>query len=135
MNFADLYKKIADLDTPVSESSVEECGGPDMLGSPMGSPAPHSPPSLSVNINAQGMDDIEHLMKLIAKVNPDTEKGEPIAGPIGSLDIDDADGPSGVDPSAKPMLPPLKMLPEPEELDGDEDGPADKDDEQWQAEN
>jgi hypothetical protein len=117
-NFTDLYKKIYDLDKPVVESTVAECG------EPMGMPAsttPTNPPSMSVNLNAQGMDDIEELMKLITKVNPDMEK------PDASLPSLVPPGPSIT--SIKPELPPLKMLPD---MDADNDempgGEMDKDD-------
>lgn len=106
-NFTDLYKKIYDLDKPIVESTVAECG------EPMGMPAtstPTNPPSMSVNLNAQGMDDIEELMKLITKVNPDMEK------PDASLPSLVPPGPSIA--SIKPELPPLKMLPD---MDADND--------------
>jgi hypothetical protein len=69
MNFNELYRKIADLDKPVGE----ECGMPSAM--PSTPPANEPPPSMSVNLNAQGMDNISNLMKLISKVNPD------VAGP------------------------------------------------------
>ena len=109
MNFNDLYKKIADLDKPtVTESTVEpaaesvaeECGS-----MPMGS-TPPAEPSMSVNLNAQGLDNIADILKLIAKVNPDAAKPDmpeltiaPGISPIKSLDD-------------KPEMPPLKMLPD-----------------------
>lgn len=69
MNFNDLYRKIADLDKPVAEDAqVENCGG-SMPMSP-----PPAEPSMSVNLNAQGLDHISDILKLIAKVNPDAAK-------------------------------------------------------------
>lgn len=67
MNFTDLYKKIAELDKPVI---AEGCGD---MGQSMSSPTqmPLTPPSMSVNLNAQGMDSIESLLRLMTKVNPD----------------------------------------------------------------
>jgi len=63
MNFNDLYKRIHDIDKGV----IAECG--EM---PMSSPTPPAtPPSMSVSLNAQGMDNIESLLKLMTKVNPD----------------------------------------------------------------
>lgn len=62
MNFNELYRKIADLDKP-----TEECG----MTPPMPSAPETPPPSLSVNMNAQGLENISSLMKLISKVNPD----------------------------------------------------------------
>jgi hypothetical protein len=67
MNFNELYRKIADLDKPVGE----ECGMNPTVQSTPDSP----PPSVSINMNAQGMDNISSLMQLISKVNPD------VAGP------------------------------------------------------
>ena len=68
MNFQDLYKKIADLDGKlVTESAVSECG--DMPPAPM---SPQTQPmTMTVNLNAQGEEDISSLMRLLTKVNPD----------------------------------------------------------------
>lgn len=97
------------------DGSVEEC---PMSSAPMSSEAtPNTPPpSMSVNINAQGMDDIGELMKLLTKVNPDmiNQKDAPMP-------------PMGSEPSIAsiaPSLPPLKMLPD---LDA-EQGPNDNKD-------
>jgi hypothetical protein len=118
MNFNDLMAKMRELDqpvpetiqAPVQESPVDECG--DMPPTPMGmdSKPDTPPPSMSVNINAQGMDDIGELMKLLTKVNPDmiNQKDAPTA-------------PMSMEPSITsiaPSLPPLKMLPD---LDADND--------------
>jgi hypothetical protein len=75
MNFQDLLKRMAELDQPTTEA----CGDPvGMPSSPMVAPMPDAarapdapPPSMSVNLNAQGMDNIEQMMKLFQKVNPD----------------------------------------------------------------
>jgi hypothetical protein len=71
------------------------------------------PPSMSVNINAQGMDDIGELMKLLTKVNPDmiNQKDAPTS-------------PMSIEPSITsiaPSLPPLKMLPDLDAEQGPED--------------
>jgi len=78
MDFQRLLAKMVELDRPVSEATVEECGtpmmagmGPDMAPSMHDQQPPPAHPSLSVNLNAQGMDNIEQIMKLITKVNPD----------------------------------------------------------------
>jgi hypothetical protein len=115
MNFNDLMAKMRELDqpvpetiqAPVSDAPVEACG--DMPPAPMDSKPDTPPPSMSVNINAQGMDDIGELMKLLTKVNPDmiNQKDAPAA-------------PMSIEPSITsiaPSLPPLKMLPD---LDKDE---------------
>jgi hypothetical protein len=107
MNFNDLMAKMRELDQPVPETiqaPVEACG--DMPPSPMemDSKPDTPPPSMSVNINAQGMDDIGELMKLLTKVNPDmiNQKDAPTS-------------PMSIEPSITsiaPSLPPLKMLPD-----------------------
>jgi hypothetical protein len=123
MNFNELMQRMRELDQPVGEAAVEECG--DMMG---GMPPPSipskpdtPPPSMSVNLNAQGLDDIAELMKLMTKVNPDMiNQPAPMSMP-----------PISAEPSImsiKPPMPgigdlgnldagPLKMLPD---LDKDE---------------
>jgi hypothetical protein len=80
MDFNQLMARMRELDQPaqaqVQESPVAECGDPMMGGSmpPMSGMQQQQPPahpSMSVNLNAQGMDNIESLMKLMTKVNPD----------------------------------------------------------------
>ena len=113
MNFNELMQKMRELDQPVIQA--EACGDsmPPMspMSSPMSSKPDTPPPSLSINLNAQGMDNIESIMKLMTKVNPDMINQPPSMpmslpisiskpttigmGPLGNLD-------SG----------PLKMLPD-----------------------
>jgi hypothetical protein len=69
MNFNELYKKIYDLDKPVIAEGCGDMGMGDMMGSDRQMPPAH--PSMSVNLNAQGMDSIESLLRLMTKVNPD----------------------------------------------------------------
>lgn len=86
---------------------AEECGMPPPMPSMSKPDTP--PPSLSVNLNAHGLDDIEQIMKLIAKVNPDAAPKDPgmpsLSAPPSIMSI-------------KPKLPPLKMLPD---FDADND--------------
>ncbi len=113
MDFHQLLAKMQQLDQPTAESApVEACGDPVGMPPPMNTPAqpPVAPPSMSVNLNAQGMDNIEDLMKLIMKVNPDMEK--PSIPPMPGMSM-----PPSIT-SIKPELPPLKMLPD---LDADND--------------
>jgi len=120
MDFQQLLAKMQELDQPTAEAMpvdpvveepVAECP-PDMPGA-MSSSMPKAdepPPSMSLNLNAQGMDNIEQLMKLVTKVNPDMEK--PAMPPMPTM---------GMEPtiaSIKPAMPPLKMLPD---LDADND--------------
>lgn len=110
-----------DLDQPVGEAAVQECGDPMMGGMtpPMGSQTtpPPAHPSMSVNLNAQGMDNIESLMKLMTRVNPDMinqkEPEMPAISPMPSL------LPPGPSLGSLGNLDsgPLKMLPD---LDKDE---------------
>ncbi len=78
MDFQQLLARMVELDRPATESmdaAVAEC--PPAMGPaepPMGGMQQQQPPahpSMSVNLNAQGMDNIESLMKLMTKVNPD----------------------------------------------------------------
>jgi hypothetical protein len=68
MDFYKLLAKMNELDKPVVESTIEECGEP--MGMTPSEP-PKAPPSMSINVNAQGLDDIQELMALLTKVNPD----------------------------------------------------------------
>jgi hypothetical protein len=112
MNFHELLNRMRQLDAPaeaVTDKDMGECG-PSVTAPmpPMKQDGP--PPSLSVNINAHGMDDIADIMKLIAKVNPDMDK--PSMPPLPAMNIE----PSVT--AIKPALPPLKMLPD---MDADND--------------
>ncbi len=113
MDFHQLLARMQELDRPATESQTvqaDECGMPPPASS---MPPAHNeppPPSMSVNLNAQGMDNIEDLMKLIMKVNPDMEK--PAIPPMPGLDM-----PPSIS-AIKPSLPPLKMLPD---MDADND--------------
>jgi hypothetical protein len=102
MNFNELMQKMRDLDQPTIQS--EECGAmPPMTPST----PPATPPSMSVNLNAQGMDGIKDLMQLFSKVNPDM------------MPKNDAPMPTMTDPIIKigavKTAEPNKMLAKPEE--------------------
>ena len=79
MDFNSLMAKMRELDQPAVSTqeipATEACGDAPM---PMSMPPsmsdqqpPPAHPSMSVNLNAQGMDNIESLLKLMTKVNPD----------------------------------------------------------------
>ena len=118
MDFHSLVAKMGELSKPLTESEVKigECGG-DMT--------PHNPPTMTVSLNANGLDDISSLMRLLVKVNPDMmpkdDKGPTLAADPNILTI------SNNHPE------PLKMLPEPADLDGDEDGDLDNDEDEGMA--
>ena len=76
MDFNQLLAKMRDLDQPTTQSmpATEACGDSPMpmsMPPSMNDQAPPAHPSMSVNLNAQGMDNIESLIKLMTKVNPD----------------------------------------------------------------
>ncbi len=76
MDFNQLLAKMRDLDQPAVQSmpATEACGDSPMpmdMQPPMNDQPPPTHPSMSVNLNAQGMDNIESLLKLMTKVNPD----------------------------------------------------------------
>jgi len=103
MDFQRLLAKMVELDQP----AMEACGDP-MGMPPAPSTPPPTPPSMSVNLNAQGMDNIESLMKLMTRVNPDM-----INQPNGGLPpMPSLTPPGATITSIKPELPPLKMLPD-----------------------
>lgn len=97
MNFLELLNRIKEIDSPsTTEQSVadEGCGMPPPALPAVPSEPETPPPTMSINMNAQGLDNIEELMALIKAVN--SEKSEP----------------------SVMALPPLKMLPD---FDADND--------------
>jgi len=114
MDFQQLLAKMVELDRPSNQNTAEACGDPMPpmgMTPPVNDQPPPAHPSLSINLNAQGMDHIEQIMKLVAKVNPEMEK--PSMPPLPSL------SPEPSIMSIKPSLPPLKMLPD---LDSEPEG-------------
>jgi hypothetical protein len=73
MNFNELMQRMRELDAPTqAQPAIEACGDPMGMPPPSIPSKPDTPPpSMSVNLNAQGMDSIESLLKLMTKVNPD----------------------------------------------------------------
>jgi hypothetical protein len=119
MDFQQLLSKMVELDRPATEAVVPECGQPMGMTPPMADQTPPpAHPSMSVNLNAQGMDNIESLMKLMTKVNPDM-----INQPQGGMPPMPSLAPPGPSISSIGDLGnldagPLKMLPD---MDGDND--------------
>lgn len=114
MDFHQLLAKMQELDRPAVEQSTEGCGMPPMppASMPPASMPPKPevpPPSMSVNLNAQGLENIEDMMRLFHKVNPDMMpkiEPMPMLSPPPSI------------MSIKPQMPLLKMLPD---FDADND--------------
>lgn len=113
MDFHALLAKMKEIDrAPVqSAPAAEACGDPvsmppgPMSAHSMSTPeqAPPAHPSMSVNLNAQGMDSIEQMMKLFQKVNPDMMPKiapPPMVTTMPSIS------------AIKPQIPPMKMLPD-----------------------
>ena len=126
MDFNQLLAKMNELSKPAPASTAvteqpvvaQECG--EMPPAPMGGMGHQDtpPPSMSVNLNAQGMDNIEELLKLVTKVNPDAA---PAAAPMGGaphIEIEPMDKPAGLGNLGNLDSGPLKMLPD---LDADND--------------
>ncbi len=146
MDFNQLMAKMRELDSSMESQTVEtECGAmPTAMPAPTKPETP--PPSMSVNLNAQGMDNIEQMMKLFQKVNPDMMPQSPApmptvsappsimsihpdSKPINKLLPDLSDEPEGPTPDA------MKLPPDHDKdhalvktLDKDGDGDHDMDD-------
>jgi hypothetical protein len=124
MDFQQLLAKMVELDRPTTETmaaptaDVGECGPMGMTPPMADQTPPPAHPSMSVNLNAQGMDNIESLMKLMTKVNPDMIN-QPQGGmpPMPSLT---PPGPSisSIGDLGNLDAGPLKMLPD---MDSDND--------------
>lgn len=121
MDFNQLLAKMRELDQPTTEA----CGDAPMpmsMPPSVNSQPPPSHPSMSVNLNAQGMENIESLMKLMTKVNPDMINQPDKIMPMPSMTSMPSLTPPGPSISAIGDLGnldagPLKMLPD---LDMDE---------------
>ena len=135
MDFNSLMAKMRELDQPTTQSmpATEACGDAPMpmsMPPSMNDQAPPAHPSMSVNLNAQGMDNIESLIKLMTKVNPDMINQPDKMMPMPSMTAMPSLTPPGPSISAIGDLGnldagPLKMLPD---LDMDEPkGPSDRD--------
>jgi hypothetical protein len=130
MNFNDLMARMRELDQPVAEGQIEECGEMPSM-SPMGMPHEDPKPSMSLNLNAQGLDNIAELMKLMTKVNPDmiNQKDTVIPTSIPTsnepeIEIIPMDKPMGSPPMADLMktIGDIEDRPEPENDGKDIDG-------------
>ena len=122
MDFNQLLAKMRDLDQPTTQSmpATEACGDAPMpmsMPPSMNDQAPPAHPSMSVNLNAQGMDNIESLIKLMTKVNPDMINQPAKMMPMPSMTAMPSLTPPGPSISAIGDLGnldagPLKMLPD-----------------------
>ena len=150
MDFNSLMAKMRELDQPAVSTqeipATEACGDAPM---PMSMPPsmsdqqpPPAHPSMSVNLNAQGMDNIESLLKLMTKVNPDMiNQPAGMAPPMPSMTAMPSLTPPGpsissigdlgnLDAGPLKMLPDLDKGPESDHSEPDADnmgGPSDMD--------
>ena len=118
---------MVELDRPATESITQECGDPMAMPSPvMPQKQETPPPSMSLNLNAQGMDNIESLMKLMTKVNPDmiNQPTPPEASMLPGMPSLTPPGPSisSIGDLGNLDAGPLKMLPDLDSDDGPEMG-------------
>jgi len=96
MDFKNILSKLSSLDS----KTIEGCGAmPTSMPTPSTPETP--PPSMSVNLNAQGMDNIEQMMKLFQKVNPDMMPKSPapmpsLSAPPGIMSITPDAGPKPI---------------------------------------
>jgi hypothetical protein len=141
MDFNQLLAKMRDLDQPTTQSmpATEACGDAPMpmsMPPSVNSQPPPSHPSMSVNLNAQGMDNIESLMKLMTKVNPDMINQPSKMMPMTAMPSLTPPGPSisaigdlgNLDAGPLKMLPDLDMDKPHDEPDADNmGGPSDMD--------
>lgn len=102
MDFQQLLAKMAEMDAPVaeapevidepaSEDTVAEC--PPDMPAPVATPTTPEP-SLSVNMNAQGLNNIADLIKLIAKA--EEEAAEIPALPISAPAVPELPAPANL---------------------------------------
>lgn len=115
MDFHALVEKLKQLDNQPKEVSTQEnCGmpAPNPLPPPVKPDIP--PPSLNVNLSAQGMENIEQMMQLFKKVNPDMmPKIEPMPMLSPEPSIMNIKPPmSGIGDLGNLDTGPLKMLPD-----------------------
>ena len=98
LDFNKLFGRIRDIDQgkkPVTESSMVECG---MMSTPMNNIPTTPPVSMSVNLNAQGIDQIKSLLDLMHKAE------SPLAaGPVGSPAMPQAPMPTMTPPAPMGM--------------------------------
>jgi hypothetical protein len=150
MDFNQLLSRMKELDQPAVssvETPVVEYGATPMptmggMSPSMNDQPPPAHPSMSVNLNAQGMDNIESLLKLMTKVNPDMiNQPSGIAPPMPSMTSMPSLTPPGpsissigdlgnLDSGPLKMLPDLDKEPEGDHAEPDADnmgGPSDMD--------
>jgi hypothetical protein len=113
MDFNQLMARMRELDSPTESQTVE--GGCGVMPTAMPTPSqPETPPpSMTVNLNAHGMSDIESMMKLFQKVNPDMMPKDPM--PMPSMSAPSSIMSIGPDAGPKPinkLLPDLSDEPE-----------------------
>ena len=105
MNFKDLMSKLSEIegsgtvphdstasplthaDPELSEQTVEECGGPMVIGGPAGSPNQQDSVNLSINMNGSGKGGIKDILDILRGIEGGDREPE-IELPGLELDID-----------------------------------------------
>jgi hypothetical protein len=115
MDFNQLMSRMRELDSSAESPAVEENCGAMSPSMPVSQPEQQQtpPPSMTVNLNAHGMSDIESMMKLFQKVNPDMMPKDPapmpsISAPPSIMSITPDAGPKPINK----LLPDLSDEPE-----------------------
>jgi hypothetical protein len=81
MDFNQLMARMREIDSP-TETQTNECEAmPTSMPVTQPEQQQTPPPSMTVNLNAHGMSDIESMMKLFQKVNPDMMPKDPAPMP------------------------------------------------------
>lgn len=123
MDFNKLLATMRELDAPVSENCMAN------MAPPMAQPAQNleTPPTMNVNFNAQGIENIENIMKLFTKVNPDMNIPGDANMPAMSIEPLDISAIPGVEPdsmNSEPEVGPIELPTTPSDTMID---PAEKD--------
>jgi hypothetical protein len=82
MDFNQLLSRMQELDSPALEADTTECG----MNMPAPPAKPDTPePSMTVNVNAQGMDNIESMLSLMAKISGAGNADMPSMAPMPAI--------------------------------------------------
>jgi len=82
MDFNQLLSRMQELDSPALEADTTECG----MNMPAPPAKPDTPePSMTVNVNAQGMDNIESMLSLMAKISGAGKADMPSMAPMPAI--------------------------------------------------
>jgi hypothetical protein len=109
MDFNKLYSRIRDIDQG-KRSVVSECGMMDSMmdSTPQNAAPPIPPVSMSMNLNAQGVDQIKEILSLMSQTQEKAAVPTPVEIPI-STTAPASDKPADIPPASDDPLPKLGM--------------------------